>query len=1236
MSETTTSTAPPAEDDEPGAAHNPSSLDFPVVGIGASAGGVQALLRFFENAPSDMGMAFVVVLHLSATHVSSADKVLQNVTRMGVRQVSGPTRIEANHVYVIAPGKSLTMADGFLNARDAEPTAGRPVSIDRFFRSLADAHGQRAMCIVMSGTGSDGSVGIANVKEKGGVTLAQEPNDAEYSEMPQNAILTDQVDLVLPVVEMPQRLLDIWNNAKRIALPELEPATLSPDDRADRGEAELALQAILATLRTRTGHDFRFYKRATMLRRIERRLQVNGVPDLIAYRDLLRDNSRETAALLKDMLIGVTSYFRDREAFESLERGVLPALFQNKADGDQVRAWVAGCSSGEEAYSLAMLLCEQREALHSSANIQVFATDIDESAVARARAGLYPESIMTDVRPSTLRKFFTKMDSRYEVVKSVREKILFAMHNVLRDPPFSRLDLVSCRNLLIYLDRGVQNQVLEMFHYALYPNGYLFLGTSESADSVEELFSVVDKKNRIYRAKAAKLPNRPTLGAPSLLLQGRFTQDEEAGSALVPGRRNFSFSALHQRVLEQYAPPSVIVNRDSKIVHMSDNAGRFLRYVGGEPSSNMIAVVLPELRLDLRTALFQAAQTGNSVEARRVKLQRNGLPSYVNMTVRPFHDAAADADFLLVLFDEVQEAMTEDRAAVTYQTGHDTVMQQLEQELHSSKEQLQTTIEQYETSMEELKASNEELQAINEELRSATEELETSKEELQSVNEELITVNAELQAKIEETGKANDDLENLITSTDIATIFVDRAMCIKRYTPNAATVFNLIGADVGRSLFDITHRLVYPELADDVSATFQSLRLTEREVATSDGRWFLARVLPYRTADDRIDGAVLSLVETTARRRAEANVRAGEERLRLAAQTTNDFAIIVQDPEGRIVSWNAGAERVFGYTAAEAVGQDIDVIFTADDQQAGMAAHEREVAQRDGRADDDRWLVSKGGRKVYCSGVVTPLSDPKFTGYAKIVRDLTDRKTQEDARQSQLAEERAVRAQAEAANRLKDDFLAVLSHELKHPLNLIHVKAEMLPRIPEARGVPAIQQTADAIQRAVLGQAKIIDDLLDLSRVRTGKLALNLAMGDVAAMLKTIADAIEADAASRGITLSFEGLDEPVWTKVDPVRFDQIVWNLLSNALKFTPRGARCPFASRVKRTSCVSMSRIPGWGSKHRCCRISSRCFHKATKRVARQAAAWASASRWSGNSWRRMREACLHNPTAKAAARA
>jgi two-component system, chemotaxis family, CheB/CheR fusion protein len=1156
VSESTSSSAPPATQTGTGGTAAPAALlDFPVVGIGASAGGLQALLRFFENAPDNMDMAFVVVLHLSPKHVSSADKVLQRATEMRVVQVNGPTAIEANRVYVIAPGKSLTMSDGQLDAADVERSSGRPETIDRFFRSLAEAHGQRAMSIVMSGTGSDGAVGLASVKERGGVTLAQEPGDAEYAEMPQSAISTQQVDLILPAAEMPHRLLELWNNAKRIALPDVEPASSLLAAQTDRSEeAESALQDILANLRKRTGHDFRCYKRATMLRRIERRLQVNAVPDMLAYRNLLKDNPGEIAALLNDMLIGVTSFFRDRDAFDALERDVMPALFKGKADGEQMRAWVAGCSSGEEAYSLTMLLAEQREALKSDAGIQVFATDIDENAIARARSGVYPESIMTDVPASRLRQFFNKSESRYEVVKGIREKILFAVHNVLRDPPFSRLDLVSCRNLLIYLDRGVQRQVLEMFHYALYPNGYLFLGSSESADSVEDLFSVVDKKHRILRAKASTVQSRPSMTPPAIMSPAKFPGPPEGGAALTPERRNFSFGALHQRVLEHYAPQSVIVNRDSKIVHMSENVGRFLRYVGGEPSSNVIAVVLPELRFDLRTALFQAMQSGNSLEARRVKLERDGKISYVSMTVRPFHDAAADADLVLVLFDEVQETMTENKALASG-IASDSVMLQLDRELQLSKAQLQTTIEQYETSTEELKASNEELQAINEELRSATEELETSKEELQSVNEELITVNGELQGKIEETGKANDDLQNLITSSDIATIFVDRAMCIKRYTPSATRVFNLIGADIGRPLFDITHRLSYPELADDVAATFQSLRLIEREVSTTDGRWFLVRLLPYRTADDRIDGAVLSLIEVTARREAEANLRAGEERLRLAAQTTKDFAIIVQDPQGRIVSWNAGAARVFGYTEDEAIGQALDLIFSAEDLRDNVPAQERDLAHRDGRVDDERWYVAKGGRKVFCSGVLTPLSDPRFAGFAKIVRDLTDRKTIDDARQLQLSQERAVRAQAEAANRLKDDFLAVLSHELKHPLNLIHVKAEMLPRIPEARGVLAIQLAADAIQRAVIGQAKIIDDLLDLSRVRTGKLALNLAMTDIASMLGAIADAIEADAASRGITFSSEGLAEPVWAKVDPVRFDQIIWNLLSNALKFTPAG---------------------------------------------------------------------------------
>ncbi|SAL13891.1 CheR family methyltransferase [Caballeronia telluris] len=1161
MTDNTTTPEPPLDPSETADAGDTaltrSALDFPVVGLGASAGGLQALIRFFENAPADMGMAFVAVLHLSPNHVSTADEVLRRATRMRVVQVSGPVRIEPNHVYVIAPAKSLTMIDGHLRVRDAAPSGGRPVTIDTFFRSLADAHGQHAMSIVLSGTGSDGAVGLARVKEVGGITFAQEPNDAEYGEMPQSAIATGQVDLVLPVVEMPQKLLDLWANAKRISLPALEPRTAKAAPGTDPGaHAEAALQDILTSLRARTGHDFRHYKRATMLRRIERRLQVNALPDLVTYRDFLHGNPRETGALLADMLIGVTNFFRDREAFEAFARDVLPDIYERKRDHDQVRVWVAGCSSGEEAYTLAMLFTEYQNAARSPAALQVFATDIDETAVAKARTGVYPDSIVTDVPPDILRQFFAKSASRYEVLKPVREKILFALHNVLRDPPFSRLDVVSCRNLLIYLDRTVQRQVLEMFHFALYPNGYLFLGSSESADSVEDLFSVVDKKHRIYRAKAVAHPRRPSMMPPARAGEPAQPAVADPASALIPARRNFSFSALHQRVLEQYAPPSIIVNRDSKIVHMSENVGRFLRYVGGEPSSNVIALVLPELRLDLRTALFQALQTGNSVEARRVRLVRDERPCYVTMTVRPFHDADADADFVLVLFDEVQEAMT-DGPPTTDQIGADTVLMQLEREVQRSKEQLQRTIEQYETSTEELKASNEELQAINEELRSATEELETSKEELQSVNEELVTVNSELQSKIEETGKANDDLQNLIASSDIATIFVDRAMRVKRYTPSATGVFNLIGADVGRSLFDITHRLHYPELAEDVAATFQSLRLIERQVASRDERWFIARLLPYRTGDDRIDGAVLTLIDITARRRAEEEAREGAERLRLAAQTTNDYAIIVQDPEGVIQSWNAGAERVFGYTESEAVGRNIEIIFSAEDRAQGVAARERETAAAEGRADDERWHVAKSGRQVFCSGVVTPLSDPKFTGFAKIARDLTDRKSVEDLRQVQLSQERLVRERAEAANRLKDDFLAVLSHELKHPLNLINVKAQMLPRLPESRGAPAIVEAADAIQRAVLSQAQIIDDLLDLSRVRTGKLALTLALTDLAPTLASICDAMEGDAAARGVALSLTAAAQPALAKVDPVRFEQIVWNLLSNALKFTPAGGK-------------------------------------------------------------------------------
>ncbi|SAK58411.1 chemotaxis protein [Caballeronia fortuita] len=1137
-------------------------LPFAVVGMGASAGGIEALLNFFDNAPAEMDMAFVVIVHLASDHLSRADEVLQRVTDMPVMQVSTTTAIEKNHIYINAPGKHLEMSEGYLQAFD-RAGRGSPTTIDHFFATLATAHGSRSIGIVMSGSGSDGAAGLSRIKEMGGITVAQKPEDAHFAEMPQHAITTRQVDFILPAADMPEKLLDLWNNAKRIHLPITEGADAAEKESTPTaGGAERALGDILMQLRVRTGHDFRHYKRATILRRIERRMQVNGLRDIGAYRDYLRANPDETTALLADMLIGVTQFFRDRDAFDALRRDVVPQLLDGTKGESQIRVWVPGCSTGEEAYSLSIMLAQAREAAGFETTYQVFATDIDEPAIAQARAGSYVSSISSDVPAELLRRYFKQEGGRYQIVKSVRERILFAAHSLLRDPPFSHLDLISCRNVLIYLDRAVQRQVLELFHFALRAGGYLFLGTAESADTADDLFTIVDKKSRIYRARTVLNRVKPPVSFPSLG-PANIAPREELITTTVPAnmtsgpeapeRRSFSFAALHQRVLEEYAPPSVVVDRDSNIVHLSTTAGRFLRHGGGELSSNIMALVLPELRLDLRTTLFRAHQTGGSVEARRVKLNQDGRAVWVNMTVRPFHDTGVNADFFLVLFDEVQEHMADE--GLPEERGQDPLLVQLERELQHTREQLATTIEQHETTVEELKASNEELQAINEELRSATEELESSKEELQSVNEELTTVNAELQARVEDTAKANDDLQNIIAATEIATVFVDKQIRVKRFTTSATRVFKLIDVDIGRSLFDITHSLRYSSLADDVKQAFETLKLIEREVESSDGKWYLMRLLPYRTADDRIDGAVLTLIDITARHQAEESARIGEERLRLVAQSTNDYAIIVQDPNGTIVTWNAGAERIFGFAEKEVVGKNIALIYSAEDREARVPASERDIAAREGRADDERWHVTRDERRVYCSGVVTPISDPSFTGFAKIARDLTERKMREDENRDALAHEHAEREKASLSNQLKDDFIAMLSHELKHPLNLIGMKAEMLPRLPETRGIEVVKETADSIRRAVRGQAQIIDDLLDLSRVRTGKLALSMAPVDVAAVLARIADVGESEAAQRGIELRMSNRAQSFYAFADAVRCEQIFWNVVSNALKFTDRG---------------------------------------------------------------------------------
>lgn len=1129
-----------------------STLDFPVVGIGASAGGLKALMSFFEHMPNDCGMAFVVIMHLSPTHESNADSILQNKTRMPVMQVRQPVPIERNKIYVIPPALDLLMNDGYLRLVKPNRERGTQVAIDLFFRALADVHHTHAVGIVLSGSGSDGSVGLSRIKEQGGVTMAQLPEDAEYDSMPRSAIDTGAVDIVLPVVEMPQRLVELGRNMQTMEAPIESPGdVVQGAQRSPRRLNELALRDILTLLRSRTGHDFRHYKQATVLRRIERRMQVNAVHDMAGYAQLLHDQPGETPALLADMLIGVTNFFRDREAFEALERDIIPALFEKKTEvGEEnaLRVWSAACASGEEAYSLGMLLTEYADRSDRHMDIQVFATDIDEHALEIGRASLYPEAIITDVPPTRLRQYFTKEQNHYRLRKELRERILFARHNILRDPPFSRLDLISCRNLLIYLDRDIQIEVLRMFHFALNPGGYLFLGNSETAEACANLFAPVDKKNRIYRAREIGSQRRATIPA----LQG-FPTDPPTRSPDVPilRRAKLSFAYAHQRALEQYAPPSVIVNQESEIVHMSDRAGRFLRHVSGEPSLNLTTLVHPELRLALRTALYQAAHTGKSIDARRVRLERDGRGFYVTMVVRPFRDEEAGSDYMLVLFEEVED-FSDKRPATSNGNIKDSELTQLESELQQTKEQLQLTMEHSETSNEELRASNEELQAINEELRSASEDLETSKEELQSINEELITVNAELKSKVDETSKVNDDLQNLISSTNIATLFVDRHMRIKWFTPRAQDIFSVIDSDAGRSLLDITHRLDYPTLYSDASDAFGELQLVEREVASQDQKWYLARFLPYRTTDDRIQGAVLTFIDTTDRHNAEERVRAGEAHMKLLAQSMRGYAIITTDLQGKITAWNRGAESIFGYSEQEVIGHYIDIIYTEADRNVGVPEGERKRALEQGQATDERWHIRKDGSQFFCSGLVNPLVDSAgdMMGFAKIARDLTEQQRINSQNASELQS-------IQAASLQKDQFFAVLSHELKHPLNLIQLNADVIARAPSARNTPAIARATQSIQNAVRSQSRIIDDLMDVSRLRTGKLKLHFTTLHYQELLKGIESVFLPLAQAEDVSFESFKPDEPLYIHADPTRLEQIIWNLLNNAWKFTKGGDR-------------------------------------------------------------------------------
>ncbi len=962
-----------------------------VVGIGASAGGLAALRTFFANTPDDTGLPFVVVVHLSPEHESHLAPLLQPHCAMPVEQISADTQLEPNRVYVIPPNANIETIDTHLRLSELEKRPRERATIDHFFRTLADTHDGSAIGVVLTGTGSDGTLGLRRIKEAGGVTIAQDPEDAEYDGMPSSAIASGMVDVVLPVDQIPSELVRIATTRPRI------PVVVEEEPIAE--DEERLLQRVFAEIGTATGHDFSQYKRSTVIRRIRRRMQLQHVDGLSKYLKLLRSRPEENRELVNDLLITVTEFFRDEDVFTALEKRIIPRLFSAKGPQERLRVWSVGCSTGEEAYSIAMLLREEAGRHDSHPELQVFASDLHERALASAREGIYPAEIAADVSPQRLQRFFLKENSHYRVRPEVRDLVVFAAHNLLADPPFSHLDLIVCRNLLIYLQRDVQHDVLRLFHYALEPGGLLLLGTSETVDR-SDLFTSEDKHVSLFRKRNVPVPEPRLPAFPVRRGERLRVGSDEASQAPVPAAWT-GYGALHERIVERYAPPSVLINTDNEVVHSSARAGRYLVLPGGEPTTDVFMLAREPLQAELRAVLYAARESGRPAHSRPIPLQLGGEPVEVEVRALPAVEPDLDG-FCLVIFDELDEpapsAGEEEGVRVEAAT-----VRELEAELALGRRRLQTVIAQYESSREEMQASNEELQSANEELRSTMEELETSKEELQSMNEELATVNQENRHRAEELRQLADDLQNLLASTDIATLFLDRELNIVRFTPRVRDLFNVRDSDLGRPLSDITDYLGYEGLLDDALRVIERLAPVQRELQGDSGRWYELKMQPYRDAGDRIAGVVISLIDITDLKRAELEWQRQQSYLDAVLEAL-PVGVVIADRGGRIVRHNPATRELWGELPEAASWQDYGAWVgwrpaTGERIKAEEWALTRALLEGEDTRNElvQNQRFGAGDRRYYLDNASPIRRDGEIVGAAAAMLDVTERLATERA-----------------------------------------------------------------------------------------------------------------------------------------------------------------------------------------------------------------------------------------------
>jgi two-component system CheB/CheR fusion protein len=841
---------------------SPARGPIAIVGIGASAGGLEALEQFLRHVPAGSGLALVIIQHLDPTHKGIMPELLQRATGMKVFQVKDRTRVRPDCVYVIPPNKDMSILHGVLHLLDPAAPRGLRLPIDFFLRSLAQDQQERSVGVILSGMGSDGTLGLRAIKENAGVVLVQEPATAKFDGMPRSAVEAGLADIVAPVEELPGKILAYLQRTPLLARTELV--------LADKTQS--ALEKTVLVLRAHTGHDFSLYKRNTLYRRIERRMGIHQIHRLAGYVRYLQENPQEVDLLFKELLIGVTSFFRDPAAWEALGAEALPALLASRSPGQTLRAWVPGCSTGEEAYSLAIVFKEALDNRPATGRfaLQIFATDLDRDAVEKARQGSFPANIGADVSPERLRRFFTQEAHGYRVRQEIREMVIFAPQNLIRDPPFTKLDLLSCRNLLIYLAPEVQKKLMPLFHYSLCPGGLLFLGSAETIGAAVDLFVPLGGKSRLFRRSESSVRPEP-VEFPAAFAAGPVASTEARPT---PGPAGSLQSLADQLMLQRYAPSAVLANAQGDILYISGRTGKYLEPAAGKANWNLFAMAREGLRYELASAFQRALRQPAGVALHGLNVTTNGGEQSVEVTIQRLDEPGPLHGLVMIVFTDVAPPVTPPvTGRLPSRYAHNARRAELEQELLRVRAEARATHEEMQTAQEELRSANEELQSTNEELQSTNEELTTSKEEMQSLNEELQTVNTELQAKVDELSRASNDMRNLLDSTDIATLFLDRDLRVRRFTTQATQIIKLIPGDVGRAVTDLVSELDYPALAEDVREVLRTLASKEQPAPTRDGRWFAVRIMPYRTHDDRIDGVVITFADVTAARNLETQLR---------------------------------------------------------------------------------------------------------------------------------------------------------------------------------------------------------------------------------------------------------------------------------------------------------------------------------------------------------------------------